>query len=421
VGSNRVTSLSAKAMDLLSCCPFWPIKDGLPASYPPLERDATCDVAVVGAGVTGALMAWHLAEAGISTIVLDRREAAHGSTAGSTALLQYEIDVPLHQLEQRLGPARARRAYRDCLAAVGGIGRLVRQLKITCGFELKGSVQLAHRASHVAGLRRELAARHAAGFQVEWWGRRELARRSSLPHAAALFSPAPQAAQVDAYALTHGLLAAAARRGARVHDRTDVVKHQAGPRGIRLFTNRGSRIRARWLVVASGYEAGPFLPARVTSLRSTFAFASEPVAGFSGWPAGLPVIWETGDPYLYLRTTADSRVIMGGGDEPFQDPVARDRLLSAKVAMLRHQFHRMFPRIRLEVATAWAGTFGHTRDGLPFIGEYPGVHRTWFALGYGGNGITYSLLAAELFRERLTRARAQKVGLYGFDRRTNVT
>src|SRR5205085_10336928 len=120
--------------------------------------------------------------------------------------------------------------------------------------------------------------------------------------------------------------------------------------------------------MASGYEAAQLLPVRVTAFRSTFALASEPLTAFPGWPTGLPVIWETGDPYLYLRTTGDRRIILGGGDEPFRDPVARDRLLNAKVMMLCRRFHQMFPRIQLEVATAWAGTFGQTSDGLPFIG-----------------------------------------------------
>jgi glycine/D-amino acid oxidase-like deaminating enzyme len=96
--------------------------------------------------------------------------------------------------------------------------------------------------------------------------------------------------------------------------------------------------------------------------------------------------------------------------------VARDRLLAAKVRALHRRFGQLFPRIPLEIATAWAGTFGKTPDGLPFIGEHPSVPRTWFALGYGGNGITYSLLAAELFRERLTEGTTRDADLYGFAR-----
>jgi glycine/D-amino acid oxidase-like deaminating enzyme len=403
-------------MDLLSCCPFWPLKDGLPAAYPPLERNASTEVAIIGGGITGALVAWHLAEAGIEAIVVDRREVAHGSTAGSTALLQYEIDVPLHRLEPRLGRDRARRAYHDCLGAVRRIGRLVGQLKIPCGFDPKGSLFVARHRADVPGLHREFLARRAAGLAVEWWSRQEIARRSSLPQAAAILSPSDEAAQVDAYALTYGLLAAAVKRGTRVHDRTAVVRHRTTTRGVELVTERGTRIRARWLVVASGYEADRFLPKPFTALQSTYALASEPVADFPGWPVGLPVIWETGDAYLYLRTTRDHRVIMGGGDEPFRDPVARDRLLPRKVAALRRRFARFFPRIPLEVATAWAGTFGKTPDGLPFIGGHPAAPRTWFALGYGGNGITYSLLAAELFRDFLTTGKTRDLDLYGFER-----
>lgn len=406
-------------MDLLSCCPFWPLKDGLPAAYPPLERNVSTEVAIIGGGITGALVAWHLAQAGIEAIVVDRREVAHGSTAGSTSLLQYEIDVPLHRLEQRLGRDRARRAYHDCLGAVRRIGRLVEQLKIKCGYAPKGSLFLAHNPAGVPGLHREFLARRDAGLAVDWWSRREIARRSSLPQEAAIFSRPGEAAQVDAYALTYGLLAAAAERGTAVHDRTAVVRHQTTARRVELVTNRGARIRARWLVVASGYEADRFLPKSFTALHSTYALASEPVADFPGWPAGLPLIWETGDPYLYLRTTGDHRVIMGGYDEPFRDPVARDRLLPGKVTALRRRFARLFPRIPLEVATAWAGTFGKTQDGLPFIGGHPAAPRTWFALGYGGNGITYSLLAAELFRDFLATGATRDLDLYGFERRTD--
>lgn len=407
-------------MNLLSDQPYWPIKDGLPASYPSLDRDVRCEVAVIGAGITGALVAWHLAEAGIKTVVLDRRDVAHGSTAGSTCLLQYEIDVPLFKLAQRLGPERAGRAYHQCLEAIHDLGRLVKKLKLDCDFEYKGSLLLASERAHVARLRREYEARRAAGFKVDWWSHGEISRHSSLPQPAALLSAQGEAAQVDAYAMTHGLLAAAVRRGAEIYDRTSVIRHRTHPRGIELTTDRGARVLAKWLVIASGYEANQFLPEQVTTLHSTYAFASEPVTEFPGWPAGQPLIWETADPYIYLRTTADRRIIMGGYDEPFHDPVRRDRLLNAKAGALLRRFRKLFPRIPLEIAMAWAGTFGKTEDGLPFIGEHPAVPRTWFALGYGGNGITYSLIAAQLFRDRLTGRRNDQSDLYGFDRKPDA-
>ncbi|HUR57513.1 MAG TPA: FAD-binding oxidoreductase, partial [Opitutaceae bacterium] len=202
--------------------------------------------------------------------------------------------------------------------------------------------------------------------------------------------------------------------GARIHDRTEVTRWTFHRRGVELFTSRGARVRARWLVVATGYEAGRFLPEPIGMLHSTYAAISEPVLAFAGWPAGRCLIWDTADPYLYLRTTSDGRAIIGGYDEPFRDPRARDRLLSAKVVALRRRFAQCFPRIPFEVATAWAGTFGSTADGLPVIGAHPEVPHTWFALGFGGNGTTFSMIAAEIIREAMLGRADPDAELFGF-------
>jgi glycine/D-amino acid oxidase-like deaminating enzyme len=93
--------------------------------------------------------------------------------------------------------------------------------------------------------------------------------------------------------------------------------------------------------------------------------------------------------------------MMGGYDEPFRDPVARDRLLGAKTVALKRRFRQLFLRLKLSVANSWAGSFAKTSDGLPFIGRHTKVPHTWFALGYGGNGITFSVLAAQLIRNQI--------------------
>lgn len=401
-------------MDLLSSRPFWPIRDGLPATFPPLAVSTTCDVAIVGSGLSGAMLACLLSEAGFDVVVLDRREAAHGSTAGNTGLMLYELDEPLHRLARRVGRDFAERAFRRCRAAIDGLERMVRKSRLECGFARKPSLYLAATSAHVPRLRREYEARRAAGLEAEWWPRRKIRAESSLPHAAGILSAG--AAELDPYRLAYGLLLQAQGKGGRIHDRTEVTGRKFLPRGVELSTSRGARVRARHLVVATGYEGARFLPERFGALHSTFALASEPVVAFPGWPANRCVIWDTGNPYLYLRTTADGRAIIGGYDEPFRDPRARDRLLSAKVAALKRRFRQFFPKIPLEVASEWAGTFGTTADGLPFIGQHPKVPHTWFVLGFGGNGTTFSLIAAETIRDALLGRRDPDAEIFGFAR-----
>jgi glycine/D-amino acid oxidase-like deaminating enzyme len=165
-----------------------------------------------------------------------------------------------------------------------------------------------------------------------------------------------------------------------------------------LITSRGAEVRARKLVLATGYEAFAGLGAAPTKLHSTYAVISEPLTSFAGWPE-QKLVWETARPYCYLRSTNDGRAIMGGCDEPFLDPVRRDQLLSKKTDLLARRFARWLPEIDFEVAYAWTGTFAETPDGLPYIGEHPAFPGIYFALGYGGNGITFGLIAAEIISD----------------------
>jgi glycine/D-amino acid oxidase-like deaminating enzyme len=185
---------------------------------------------------------------------------------------------------------------------------------------------------------------------------------------------------------------------------------------MELHTSRGRRVRARQLVVANGYEAESDFTLRVGTLTNTFALVTEPVKAFPGWPANRCLIWDTADPYLYLRTTADDRILIGGYDEPFRDAKKRDQQLPMKTRALKRRLAQFFPNIPYEVATTWAGTFGTSPDGMPYIGQHPSRAKTWFALGCGGNGIVFGLIAAEIIRAGILGESDPDAALFGFER-----
>lgn len=401
-------------MDLTSGYPFWPVRDGLLHTYPRLDADARCDVAIIGGGITGALVAHHLVEAGMDAVVLDRREVGWGSTAASTSLLQYEIDVTLADLSELVGARHAERAYLACRGAIDKLERLATRLPGESGFERKKSLYLASRKRDRKALRTELELRRAIGLHVDWLEENDIAERFPFRRPAALLSY--DAAQVDAYALMHALLHDAVRLGLRVFDRTNVSAVDATRDGVTLRTAEGCVVRARRVVFATGYETHEFLKEQVARLVSTFAIASDPVASLDGWGEEQCLIWEHAHPYLYLRTTSDGRVIVGGEDEDFRDPARRDRLLPRKTKRLAERFRELFPDIDLQVAFSWTGTFGETKDGLAYIGEHPDWPSAYFALGYGGNGITYSLLAAEIIRDAMLGRPNDDAELFRFDR-----
>jgi glycine/D-amino acid oxidase-like deaminating enzyme len=400
-------------MNLTSSHPFWSVNNGLPANYPSLRRNVSCDAVVIGGGITGALAAVHLAEASVKTLVLDKRDIGTGSTSASTALLQYEIDVPLRDLIKKVGPRHATRSYELCREAIGKLERLAARLKIECGFESKPSLFLARHRSEVPGIREEFQLRRKMGIELEFFDAAAIRKRFPFSRPAALFSE--DGGQLDPHRLTHGLLAAGKRAGLEVCDRTEMERMEQTRRGVRITTKSGFVITARRAVIAAGFESKALLKAEAGTLKSTYALISEPLPKISGWHKQC-LIWDSGSPYLYLRTTTEGRVIVGGEDEAFVNGKRRDALISEKARTLVKKFSRLFPDVPLEVAFAWAGTFGETKDGLAYIGVHPRFPHTYFALGYGGNGITFSLIAAEIIRDGFLGRKNPHAQIFRFGR-----
>lgn len=401
-------------MDLHDGDPFWLRRDGLLSVHPPLLEKLTCDVVVVGGGITGSLVALELTGRGLEVVVLDRREIACGSTAASTAMLQYEIDELLVDLTAALGREAAEIAYTECARGIDLVEAATRSIGRECGFRRSPSVYAAVTRRDVQLLRSELDARAVAGFDVTWLGSDELRQDWGIDGHGGILSTA--GGSVDPYELAHGSLSVVRERGGRVHDRTTVTEYESTRHGVTLRTDRGSTVRARWCVVATGYEVATLLPDLPIDLNTSFAFVSEPVDGLEDrYPDGL-LFWEHADPYLYGRTTDDGRFLVGGRDAHYRSPVRRRRALPTKARALERDIARRLPELDLEVAFEWAGTFAETPDGLAYLGGHPDHARIQFALGFGGNGITYSALAAQYLADAIEGHQDPRAEVFRLDR-----
>ena len=174
---------------------FWPQPERCAREWAALAEDVVCEVAIIGGGVTGALVAWHLTQAGIAAVLLDKRSVAAGSTSASTSLLLYELDVPLHELMALRGETEAVRAWQLCREAIGKLAALVKTLGDDCGFAWRPSLYLASNEEDALGLKLEYEARRRHGFDCDWLTKREVEQRCSFSRPAALWTQ--EAAQLD--------------------------------------------------------------------------------------------------------------------------------------------------------------------------------------------------------------------------------
>ena len=139
-------------------------KGGRPRSRV-LDDDRRCEVLVVGAGITGAMVAEHLTSLGHEVCLVDRERPGFGSTAASTAMLQWEIDQSLTELTNLYGFERAANIYRQSLQAVTGLRALVGAEQLPCDFRPRHSLYLASGdGTGAAELRAEHALRERAGL-----------------------------------------------------------------------------------------------------------------------------------------------------------------------------------------------------------------------------------------------------------------
>jgi glycine/D-amino acid oxidase-like deaminating enzyme len=401
-------------MDLKSGYPYWAIKNGLMQAFPPLQADLRCEVAVIGGGITGALIADELAGNGHEVALIEQRDVGWGSSSASTALLQYEIDTHMIDLAKRYGEADAALAYGKCAEAIDMLQDKARDIR-DVDFAWMDSLYYASKRRHASVLREEFALRLRHGFRVELLEREELLARYAVDAPVAILSH--QAARIDPYRMAYRLLARLQKRGSAIFDRTRIESIQATSRGVVMRTEQGHTIRAGHAVLAAGYANQHWLKKKVAQNRSSYAFITDPIDDEALGPLKQTMVWESARPYLYMRSTGDGRLLVGGEDDSVDIPAKRDARVEKKARRLSKKVADLFPHLPLAPAFAWAGTFAETEDGLPFFGAHA-QHgpRLLFAMAYGGNGITYSMLGAGLLRASIEKRKHPLSGLFRFER-----
>jgi glycine/D-amino acid oxidase-like deaminating enzyme len=377
--------------DLRTGRSLWADSPGLGVPVRRLKTAVAVDVAIVGAGISGAFMARELAR-DHSVAVLDRRPPVMGSTVASTALLQWEIDLPLTALSDRIGAAKARRAYLRSYQAVADLKRIVTGERIICGLHDKATLYLAGDEYGHRALAAETEARNEIGLDSRYLGPADLRDDFGIDGTGAILSGG--SASGDPARLAAGLLRRAAADGAKIWSPVEVLEAISDPDGVTLLTD-AKPVRAKAVIFCCGYEFPKAVPTPGAKVISTWAMASRPRQSCPAWLRET-LVWEASDPYLYLRMSRDGRLIVGGEDEASPDAHADKARLKRKCETIAAKLERLLPGVAFEVDYSWAGAFGESATGLPSIGPVPDMDHCWAVMGFGGNGITYSVIASQI-------------------------
>lgn len=393
---------------------YWLLKNGILNSYPSLQENVSTEIVVVGGGITGALVSDALVDAGFDVVLIDKRDIGQGSTSATTSMLQYEIDRPLIDLVRITGEIPAVQCYRAGIEAIGELEKLLEHHQLDCGFKRKTSLYLAHNRSSARWLKEECSLRDNHALGVAWLDARTIEREYGMNSFGGILSDV--GASFDAYRCAHGLIALNHGKGMRVFDQSDPSGLDfCNQKVIITFPGR-HELQANHAVFCNGFEALRMFRNKYANIVSTFACVSEQDIAV---PRKLhdTLVWNTENPYLYLRMTDDRRLLAGGEDVPFGSGVYRERMKKKKSRQLQKKLRQLMgDGTRFIEDFNWGGAFGVTADGLPYIGTHPDFPGCLFVLGFGGNGITFSVQGRQICLDILQGRTNELSRYYRFDR-----
>jgi glycine/D-amino acid oxidase-like deaminating enzyme len=363
------------------------------------------EVVVVGAGVHGAAAAYWLARAGARPVLLDRHGPAAGATGHNGGLCVTGTAEVYPDAIARLGHADARAIWALSAEGLALLQQIVAEEAIACDLRPGGTLNLALGEPSLAGYRRSIAALAADGFRQELVDRAGAEELMGLPLGPEVVGGKynPHAATLHSARLVHGLLAAAARHGARLVWGAEVASIAAGPAGVQIATGAGAISAGAAVVAVNAWSGGllPFLRDLITPVRGqALATAPVPAALRCGFGAALT---PTGE---YGQQAADGSVIFGGcrAAAPDRDvglislepgPAVQDALDAA--------LSRLFPTLAAApVAHRWGGPMAFTPDYTPIAGAAPGLPGVWFAGGFSGHGMPFAPVFGRLLAEAAT-------------------
>ena len=358
-----------------------------PTAFDPLSGDVTCDVLIIGGGITGVTLADLLAErkaANPPTVVLlEAGEIGCGTTGNSTGNLYETVSSGMREISAKWGAEVARHVANERRTAVNFVEERCRLLP-DVGFRRCDLVQWADRANNDA-LQKEFAALAAAGCAVE--------RASSVP------APLPPAegdvivlrnqAQFQPQAYVVAMARRAVEAGARIHEHSRVLEIDTKAR--RVTTASGS-VTAREIVMATHSPKGVHLVHTEMPVHREYALAFEWAPGA---PPGPGTFWWKATEHLSIRTlqAGDRHYLVCAGQE---HKVGIHNATAGLIA-LGNLARKFFGDV--SVTHRWSAQNYRGADALPYIGRN---HSDCFiATGFSTDGLTWGTVAARLIAAEL--------------------
>ena len=367
-------------------------------SHSPDMDGGSCDVVVVGGGITGSAAALALTKKGARVIVCEAGTVGQAASGRNGGMCNNGFAQDYASLSQRIGTEWANRLYLAFDAGVDTVERLVREESIDCDFVRRGKLKLAAKPEHFDKLARSHALLAASvDPDTRLVTKAELRDEigSDRYHGGLIFK---KSAGMHVGRYVRGLAKAAQARGAHVLEQAPVLGLQRDSRGTYIVRTPRGEIRAPQVLLASGIsQVGPFgwIRRRIVPVGA-FLIVTEPlpVELLDRLMPTRRMATDTKNFVNFFRVTPDNRMLFGGRARfATSNPRSDDK----SGLILRQQMASVFPELaNVRIDYCWGGMVDMTANRLPRAGQRDGVY---YSMGYSGHGTQMATLMGTLMAE----------------------
>ena len=397
---------------------LWTAAQAVPAQYPWLDKAESCDVLVIGGGVTGAMIAYRLASSGVNTVLAAADKIGFGETSVSPAFISGELEKTLAEMSCIMEQGAAVNSYRVALDAMEKFDSLSSELGTDFGYVKRDSLYYTSCEQGFEDLRNEYNLRKHNGFPVEFIDDRSSVNDFSFPIKAGIYTTG-LAASINPYLLDHALIKKASENGARIYENTGITGVEDKNGYHTAFTDTRQCIGAKKIVVATGYDANGYIGG-LSASRTLFNIASLPLPGApAGWKNSC-VIKNDSALTTYMSVTADNRItasriesglLTGNGKLAGCIPVKP--IENRKFIDIESEMRKMLPGCPdISIDFRYTSCLKSTADGLPMIGEHDDFDGYYFALCAGAGGMLFSEIAGRYIAEMFKGKTPQDASLF---------
>jgi glycine/D-amino acid oxidase-like deaminating enzyme/nitrite reductase/ring-hydroxylating ferredoxin subunit len=372
---------------------LWSHQVQLP-KFPTLTEAKTCDVCVVGGGITGFISAYLLASEGKRVILIDDGPLSAGETIRTTAHLTDVLDTRYHTLIAKHGVEGARIIFQAFRAGVDQIATIVRQEKLDCDFEKVDGYLFLAPETKLSELESELRAVSEVGFANVCLTDCALARKEKLPSLCF-----PDQYKFHILKFMDGLIDACLDRNVEIYANTHIGGIEDGDKVIVTRTDHENvAVTADAVIVATNSPILGFGINLKQAAYRTYAIAGRVPIG--AMPKSL--FWDTAEPYHYVRTQAieddlECELLIVGGEDHKTGQADDGAERFARLEQWTREWCANFKSVDYK----WSGQVYEPFDGIGFVGKQPGTRGIYIATGASGVGMSFAGLAGILLTDEI--------------------